>query len=423
MASTNSRRKLYLGEYGHDICDNGYLVLPCRAEQKRPAMKEWSSVRADSQQIDTWLGDNYYKRDGVSLLTGVGDNKVVAVDVDVRDEDMANRIIDYVQETYGFAPLRMGNKPKVLFLFRTKEQFGKLRTATYIDPLEDEEHAVEILASGQQLVAYSIHPNTGKPYVWHKDFGSPKDTKASDLPELTHAECKDIVIYCTDLFEDEGWEVKKKSKPMGLDRKALTDHSVEDIEGDLSDVERKDPIAGVDVDEAREILSYLTDQADAGYDAWLAVGSALHHQFQGDGEGLELWDEWSQNSSDYDRDELEAKWDSFDWKHSGARIVTGCTERQIDITQLWICAHQGPNVCSSGYSPTIVFPSFVAQFSFLGDRMKNPAHVARINIKTSYVARRQITLLCWNLKSKHRRILHNTANYNCVIDNCRCGSN
>ena len=132
MASTNSRRKLYLKEYGHSICDNGYLVLPCRAEQKRPAMKEWSSVRADNQQVDTWLDDNYYKRDGVSLLTGVGDNKVVAVDVDVRDEDMANRIIDYVQETYGFAPLRMGNKPKVLFLFHTKEQFGKLRTATYI---------------------------------------------------------------------------------------------------------------------------------------------------------------------------------------------------------------------------------------------------------------------------------------------------
>lgn len=322
MALTNSERKkdrLYLKEYGEKICDNGYLVLPCRAEKKRPAMKGWSGIHADKSQIVEWLEDSYYKRDGVSLLTGAGKEKVVAVDIDVRDEDMAERITQYVQQTFGFAPLRMGNKPKVLFMFRTDEQFGKLRTATYIDPLEDEEHAVEILAHGQQFVAYSVHPDTGKPYVWHKDYGSPKDTKADDLPTLTHAECKDIIIHASELFEDEGWEVKPKSKPMGLTRDAIHSEPVEDLEGDLSDVERKDPISGIDVDEAREVLSHISDQADAGYDAWLAVGSALHHQFQGDGDGLELWDEWSQSSSDYDRDELEAKWDSFDSKHKDAR--------------------------------------------------------------------------------------------------------
>ena len=56
-------------------------------------------------------------------------------------------------------------------------------------------------------------------------------------------------------------------------------------------------------------LSFI--DPDAGYDRWLSVGQALHHQYQGSDQGLGIWDEWSKRSVDYDPQEIEHKWPSF----------------------------------------------------------------------------------------------------------------
>lgn len=59
--------------------------------------------------------------------------------------------------------------------------------------------------------------------------------------------------------------------------------------------------------------------SDLNYDQWVQVGMAIHHETQG--EGFELWDEWSQRSPKYtDRDYGIERWNSFG-KGSG-RVVT-----------------------------------------------------------------------------------------------------
>lgn len=61
-----------------------------------------------------------------------------------------------------------------------------------------------------------------------------------------------------------------------------------------------------------ELLSKL--DPDESYDLWLTVGMALHHQFEGSDEGLNLWDLWSNQdgtSVKYDPRACEAKWNSF----------------------------------------------------------------------------------------------------------------
>jgi len=53
---------------------------------------------------------------------------------------------------------------------------------------------------------------------------------------------------------------------------------------------------------------------ECGYNDWLQVGMALHHQFGGDVEALDLWDRWSDNDgkcSAYAVGECAKKWDSF----------------------------------------------------------------------------------------------------------------
>lgn len=57
-----------------------------------------------------------------------------------------------------------------------------------------------------------------------------------------------------------------------------------------------------------------------GYDEWIEVGMALHHETRG--EGFDIWDEWSSTWPDYPGTEaLRSHWDSMGHRSSG-RVVT-----------------------------------------------------------------------------------------------------
>jgi len=56
------------------------------------------------------------------------------------------------------------------------------------------------------------------------------------------------------------------------------------------------------------------------YDAWLKVGQALHHQYQGTDKGLDLWVSWSSLSDKHDAKKMRKKYNSFGtW--TGARFT------------------------------------------------------------------------------------------------------
>ncbi|CAB4124512.1 Primase, C-terminal 2 [uncultured Caudovirales phage] len=77
---------------------------------------------------------------------------------------------------------------------------------------------------------------------------------------------------------------------------------------------------GLTLPQLAECLDVLPTDLD--YDKWVQVGMAIHHETQG--EGFDLFDEWSQRSPKYtDRDYSIEKWNSFG-KGSG-RVVTART--------------------------------------------------------------------------------------------------
>lgn len=62
-------------------------------------------------------------------------------------------------------------------------------------------------------------------------------------------------------------------------------------------------------DQLAEMLKAI-DPDEHGYERWLHVGMALHHET--DGEGFDLFDEWSSTGGEYKgRDDCQRKWDSF----------------------------------------------------------------------------------------------------------------
>ena len=80
------------------------------------------------------------------------------------------------------------------------------------------------------------------------------------------------------------------------------------------------PVEGYDLHRVEvEILAKL--DPTKGYTDWLNVGFALHHQFGGDYEALELWDRWSYGDgsvANYTPNQCDRKWSTF--KGSGATL-------------------------------------------------------------------------------------------------------
>lgn len=67
----------------------------------------------------------------------------------------------------------------------------------------------------------------------------------------------------------------------------------------------------VTVDEATATLEYIDPGID--FDDWIAVGMAIHDAFDGDADGLELWEDWSAGSPDkYEPGECAKQWSTFE---------------------------------------------------------------------------------------------------------------
>ncbi|RLA54112.1 MAG: hypothetical protein DRQ65_05580 [Gammaproteobacteria bacterium] len=75
-----------------------------------------------------------------------------------------------------------------------------------------------------------------------------------------------------------------------------------------------------DTDEVSELLSWVSPDTD--YETWLYGGFALHDWAQGAPEGLEKWDEWSASGTNYQPEELAAKYSGFKPREDGIKIAT-----------------------------------------------------------------------------------------------------
>ena len=153
---------------------------------------------------------------------------------------------------------------------------------------------MEVLGEGQQFVAFGTHPTAGTDYKW---YGSGlTDTRWQDLPEITEDLAAAFVEYFEKVAAEMGWE---------LVRTGVSGSTV-DLDG-IAHIKPKHDIAD---DELRSKLD--TIDPDATHDDWVAVGMALHHQYDGLDEGWLMWDEWSQGGSKYKEGECERRYATFD---------------------------------------------------------------------------------------------------------------
>lgn len=272
---------------------NGYSPIPVTSPDpndpqagKKPAIKDWanSNVRTTGE-IAAWQ-HRYTHASNTGLVCG----RLVAIDIDVDDENAAERILEAVFDSVGLdTPVRIGRAPRALILCRTKTPMKKRGSKEFILP-SGLVAKVEILGEGQQCVVDGIHPKTGSPYRWRDR--SPMTMAFGDLPEVDEDQLSAIIARSEDVLRDIGAQPRNtvvKQEAVGKKRARYSSGPI-------------DPVL------VSEALAFISND-DVDYDSWLRVGFALH---DGLGEaGFKLWNEWSKQSKKHDEAFTFRTWSYF----------------------------------------------------------------------------------------------------------------
>lgn len=299
----------FLDRFGDALIDAGYAIVPIKPGEKYPPFDGWQNAHPTKTELADWManGIDYKDREGKKknanvTRAGVGilTRDTPGVDIDVSDDGVVQDVESFINLMYGDAPVRIGRAPRRLMLFRSEEPFTKLTSAEYVDDA-GEKQQIEILGDGQQFVAYHIHPDTGKPYKWPNGDG-PHITPASELPLLTAERGRAICDEFERLAKEKGWALKPKRSEM-----AKREPGDRDDMFSMIGVNDKPDISLETLHE--KIL--MVPNEDNDYDTWANIGMALCHHTDGSDEGLDMFIEWSRQSSKHVEEYCERKWPSF----------------------------------------------------------------------------------------------------------------
>ncbi len=210
-------------QFGRSLVENGYSIIPIPSGTKGPKVPDWQSISIKTaKELEAFIEGTYNVEkdgktvalpnvrtpDGIGILTKYNP----AIDIDCYDEGLVADMVQWCYDNLGNAPVRVGRAPKTLLVYLADKPFRKHTSARYYDPSHPEldpkrkGQRLEVLGEGQQFVAYHIHPETNRPYEWTKDWESPLDIDAIDLPVITEAQAKAACEEFERLAELAGWE-------------------------------------------------------------------------------------------------------------------------------------------------------------------------------------------------------------------------
>ncbi len=284
-------------EFGREFIAGRYLITPIVRGKKNPVFDDWQArpIRDEEQfaRAIKRCGDC-----GIGIVTG----EAIAVDIDVLDREVVDEILLWCDENIGRAPLRVGKEPKSLLLFRSAEPLTKMASLAYRPPGEQgsKGQRIEVLADGQQFVAYGYHPETGGEFIWPEEGENPRLIPLAQLPTIE----REQILSLFDFFEGRMRQLQWQQASLG--RIGERPPSTTDADDPLMRVPRP-PESKAEVDRVRSMLGAL----DAGMShdqGWRDVLFALH--WTGWECARELAEEWSKTSSRYSKKGFETCWRS-----------------------------------------------------------------------------------------------------------------
>lgn len=272
--------------------------------QKRPAVKDWSSVPVhtlESLRSAHMANANIGIRLGEPSKTAAG--YIHLIDLDIRDASQASaahaKLAELLPNYNTFPTVISGSGGESRhYYFVTDRPFRKTKLAKSTThkmvfdkrlnrDVKKNDWEIDLLGTGAQaVIPPSLHPDTGLAYRWAREFdfgmldlGIGPVVDADLIADLGAAGSDE-----TDMFAEDDDDLLSEWRSAALN---LTDEEVDGIVADLSE-------------------EWVEDR-----DTWYQVGMALHHHYAGAEIGFEKWCEWSQQSEKYDPRTQKSVWKSF----------------------------------------------------------------------------------------------------------------
>jgi len=264
------------------LSDLGFWPVPIPAGCKGPTISGWQNLRLNFETIP-----DYFSETG--MLVGILHNNVLALDIDVYDEDLAAAIVDEGLRRFPGALERIGQAPKSALFLRMEEPGFKTHNTSKYEK-DGKSAQVEVRSVSRQIVAYGRHPDTGQPYRWPR--GELWATRREDLPEANRAEIEQFRDWCEDKIKRWAGVSDPKIIDLGLQygRQFADERPSEET--------------------FKEALSFVP--SSVAHDDWVAGLMGIHDFYNGSAEGLECAKQWSSDYADYKPREVETKWKSFE---------------------------------------------------------------------------------------------------------------
>lgn len=264
---------------GLSLIAMGYRIIPILKGQKHPGIVGWQNLIGTPLVATEWVDSGKYGGFGVMGLGGI--------DADIYDEQAA---IEFNKCVPAGLPSRLGRRPKMLYVCTNPEKLTKRASAGYIDA-DGNINKVEYLGEGQQFVTWGEHPETGQPYKYTS--GKPlHEIHISELVEVTAEQIAQMIehfetVVVPPMIESGKWTLQQRAT-------SASDNNVIETSAFENIVKAESP---GDFTHAQVVAALKALNPDCSMQEWVEVGMALHHQYQGSAEGLDIWDQWSASSN------------------------------------------------------------------------------------------------------------------------------
>ena len=174
------------------LVSNGWRPIPGYADTKRPSINGWDAYNSrqwEADELQTMIHGR--GQDEGQVICLAIQPEIVAIDIDIENEDQARQIALFSQEHFGGTPLvRVGRRPRYLVIYRND---GSIRSRKL--------HPIEIFAGSGQIVGFGYHAKAGRDYLW--EYKSPLEltTTSDEIPTISNTQLEAFLTDCWTVVE------------------------------------------------------------------------------------------------------------------------------------------------------------------------------------------------------------------------------
>ena len=315
-------------DVAQELTNLGYPVTPTNG--KKAFLRGWAGGHPPEQVAELI---EKHPDCGAGVLTGRPKglsvkSPVAGLDVDVLDPEAATEIRAMIREIAPQAIYRVGQDPKSLvpFTYSGDEFDRKLKSTTYVDQ-DGNKHAIELLTTGQQFVAYGHHDGAGKDYEWFDAEDKPcpgiREIPPENLPVFTMETWNQLVARFDELAIARGWTAERgASRPRTTAATTRVEPAGAELDAEILATRTASNIP------VQHLVDHALAAIVATYQDWAErIVAPLKYEFKDSPEiGVQVADYISSRKPGYEGfEDVQKKFNDFDRSQFEGDIVKGAT--------------------------------------------------------------------------------------------------